>query len=50
VAFGTKHLPQLLTLDGDQGARSLLTVHPITLIEVNDAGVLRDIDTPADLG
>jgi molybdenum cofactor cytidylyltransferase len=50
VAFGTKHLPQLLTLDGDQGARSLLAVHPITLIEVNDAGVLRDIDTPADLG
>lgn len=49
VAFSIKHLPQLLTLDGDQGARSLLAIHPITLIAVDDAGVLRDIDTPADL-
>jgi molybdenum cofactor cytidylyltransferase len=49
VAFSARHLPQLLTLDGDQGARSLLAVHPITLVEVNDAGVLRDIDTPTDL-
>lgn len=50
VAFGARHLPQLLALDGDQGARALLAVHPITLIAVDDIGVLRDIDTPADLG
>jgi molybdenum cofactor cytidylyltransferase len=41
----------LAALSGDEGARHLLAAHAasVQLIEVNDAGVLRDIDTPADL-
>ena len=41
----------LLALEGDAGARSILAAHEdwITLYEVFDPGVLRDIDTPADL-
>ena len=49
VAFGALHLPALLALQGDQGARGLLKSCPVTEIEVNDPGIFRDIDTPADL-
>lgn len=49
VAFGAGHLGALLALGGDQGARRLLTAHPVTEIAVDDPGILRDIDTPADL-
>ena len=49
VGFRSTHLPQLLALDGDQGARSLLMTRPVTTLVVADAGILRDIDTPADL-
>ena len=49
VAFGRQHLPALLRLDGDQGARALLKAFPVTEIEVDDAGIFHDIDTPADL-
>lgn len=49
VAFGAVHRDALLALDGDQGARRLLTSHPVTAIEVQDPGILRDIDAPADL-
>lgn len=50
VAFAGAHLEQLLALQGDQGARALLKAHTVTEIEVDDAGVLHDIDTPYDLG
>ena len=50
VAFGVAHVEQLLALQGDHGARALLTAHTVTEVEVDDAGVLHDIDTPADLG
>lgn len=50
VAFGRAHLPELLRLGGDQGARSLLTAYPVTEIAVDDAGICRDIDTATDLG
>lgn len=50
VAFGRTHLPDLLRLGGDQGARSLLTAYPVTEIAVDDAGIGRDIDTAIDLG
>ncbi|MEO6352734.1 MAG: nucleotidyltransferase family protein [Burkholderiaceae bacterium] len=50
VAFGRTHLPELLRLGGDQGARSLLTAYPVTEIAVDDAGIGRDIDTATDLG
>lgn len=49
VAFGAVHRDALLALDGDQGARRLLTSHPVTAIEVQDPGILRDIDAPCDL-
>jgi molybdenum cofactor cytidylyltransferase len=49
VAFGSAHAAALTTLNGDEGARRLLSTHPLTLLDVEDAGVLRDIDTPADL-
>jgi molybdenum cofactor cytidylyltransferase len=39
----------LLALDGDQGARRLLTSSPVTTIAVPDPGILRDIDTQGDL-
>lgn len=49
VGFGALHLPQLLALDGDQGARNILAKNPVTAVAVDDAGILRDIDTPEDL-
>ena len=49
VGFGRRHLAQLLELGGDQGARALLKTHAVTRLEVQDAGILQDIDTPADL-
>lgn len=49
VAFSPRHLPRLLQLRGDQGARSLLKAFPVTEVAVEDAGILRDIDAAADL-
>ena len=49
VAFSRLHLPQLLTLQGDRGARELLKAHPVADVVVDDPGIVRDIDTPADL-
>lgn len=49
VAFSRAHLKALLQLEGDRGARSLLTTLPITEVVVDDRGILRDIDLPADL-
>lgn len=49
VGFAIKYLPQLLSLQGDRGARQLLQSYPVTEIAVSDPGILRDIDVPADL-
>lgn len=49
VGFSDKYLPQLLVLTGDRGARGLLQQFPVLEIPVDDAGILRDIDSPADL-
>jgi molybdenum cofactor cytidylyltransferase len=49
VAFSPFHLPRLLELRGDQGARSLLKSFPVTEVAVEDEGILRDIDAAADL-
>ena len=49
VLFGRSHLPALAGLDGDQGARALLQTRFVTSVAVDDPGVLRDIDTLADL-
>jgi molybdenum cofactor cytidylyltransferase len=49
VAFGAVHLPALLALQGEHGARALLKSAPVVEVAVNDPGILRDIDTPDDL-
>jgi molybdenum cofactor cytidylyltransferase len=42
-------LPGLLALGGDEGARRLLKLHPVTEVEVDDPGIFQDVDLPADL-
>lgn len=49
VAFSRKHLPDLLKLGGDQGARRLLRKYPVVDVTVDDRGVTMDIDTRSDL-
>ena len=49
VGFSRHYLPQLLALEGDQGARGILKHSTVTELEVDDSGILQDIDTPADL-
>jgi molybdenum cofactor cytidylyltransferase len=49
VAFGAACLPQLLALGGDEGARRILKLHPVTEVSVDDPGIFQDIDLPADL-
>ncbi|WP_027800881.1 nucleotidyltransferase family protein [Paraburkholderia dilworthii] len=49
VGFGAEHRDALLSLDGDSGARSLLRSQRVMRLDVDDAGILRDVDTPDDL-
>jgi len=49
VAFGRAHLPALLALRGDQGARGILKNNPVNEVAVDDPGILQDIDTPSDI-
>ncbi|WP_322048522.1 nucleotidyltransferase family protein [Paraburkholderia sp. J67] len=49
VGFGYGHRSALVALDGDAGARSLLATQTLARIDVDDPGILRDVDTPADL-
>lgn len=51
VGFDRRFAPSLLALAGDAGARMLLAQHDAELTRVvcDDPGVLRDIDTPADI-
>ncbi|MBJ9973990.1 nucleotidyltransferase family protein [Pseudomonas sp. S75] len=51
VIFGRRFWPALAQLEGDQGGRAVIDAHPqaCLMIEVPDDGILRDIDTPADL-
>jgi len=49
VGFSRKHLPQLLALQGDQGARGLLQSYPVVEVAVDDPGIHQDIDTVADI-
>ncbi len=52
VGFARRHYAALAALSGDEGAKSILAAHRdrVQLIEVADVGVVRDVDTPADLG
>jgi molybdenum cofactor cytidylyltransferase len=51
VGFARRYCQELLSLSGDQGARSVLLRHAedLCLIPVDDPGVLLDIDRPEDL-
>lgn len=51
VGFAARHYDELAALGGDQGARPLLVQHAneIEFIETEDAAVVRDVDTRADL-
>jgi molybdenum cofactor cytidylyltransferase len=51
VGFSAALKPELLALDGDEGARSILHRHrhQVAAVAVDDRGILMDIDTPGDL-
>ncbi len=49
VAFAAELYSELVQLSGDDGARRVLLRYPAHGQEVDDPGVLLDIDTPADL-
>ncbi|WP_345815039.1 nucleotidyltransferase family protein [Paraburkholderia sp. PREW-6R] len=49
VGFGIEHRDALLALDGDTGARALFNSQRITRLDVDDPGILRDVDTRDDL-
>jgi molybdenum cofactor cytidylyltransferase len=51
VMIGKDFLPELAELKGDSGARQLMRQHPelVVRVDVNDSGILRDIDTLAEL-
>jgi molybdenum cofactor cytidylyltransferase len=49
VGFAWDLLPEMAQLDGDAGARALLARHGVRGVPCDDPGILRDVDTPADL-
>lgn len=51
VGFARALREELLALDGDQGARSLLARHAAQVVEIEceDPGILLDVDQPEDL-
>ena len=51
VGFGRGYFAALEKLTGDEGARRVLESAACRLVrfEVNDPGVLQDVDTPSDL-
>jgi molybdenum cofactor cytidylyltransferase len=49
VGFAAELYSELATLAGDEGARRLVARYPAFACEVDDPGVLVDVDTEADL-
>lgn len=49
VAFQRAIWPALAVLAGDVGARAVVARYGVTELEVDDAGVCGDVDTPKDL-
>lgn len=49
VGFGAELFSELVMLKGDEGARRLLARYPTAAVELDDPGVLFDIDTVHDL-
>lgn len=49
VGFQTELLRDLSQLSGDMGAKKLIEQYGVKRLTCNDAGILQDIDIPADL-
>jgi molybdenum cofactor cytidylyltransferase len=49
VGLSAELYSELVLLSGEEGLRRLLVRYPSTAVEVDDAGVLQDINTAADL-
>lgn len=49
VGFAAELFSELVQLRGDEGARRVMARYPSQGLEVDDPGVLLDVDTPADL-
>ena len=51
VGFARRFYEELSSLRGEDGARQFLKRHPewVKLLEVDDPGIVRDIDEPSDL-
>ena len=49
MGFAAELYSELVRLTGDEGARRLVARYPAFGLEVEDAGVLVDVDTQADL-
>jgi molybdenum cofactor cytidylyltransferase len=49
VGFAAELYSELVQLDGDDGARRVVARYPGVAVELPDAGVLLDVDTPGDL-
>ena len=49
VGFAAELYSELVCLQGDEGARRLIARYPAHAVDVQDAGVLMDVDTPDDL-
>ena len=49
VGFAPELYSELLALGGDEGARRLVARYPAFGVELDDPGILIDIDTPDDL-
>lgn len=52
VLFGSNHFLALTRLTGDRGGRSIFEANEqdVRTVEVDDDAVLRDVDTPTELG
>lgn len=50
VLLGRSIFPEAMALTGDTGCRAIFGMHPdeIAMVEVDDAGILLDIDAPED--
>ena len=49
VGFGTELYSELINLQGDEGARRLIARYPSHAVNLDDPGVLVDVDTADDL-
>lgn len=49
VGFGAELYSELVTLHGDEGARRLVARYPAHGVDIDDPGVLLDVDTEDDL-